>query len=258
MGRRETGVKKQAKDLNMNSKKRQATIRLREEIIAKKQIQLVKVFDTNEHEDYKDVVLGKWQNKKIVLRIGERRPINFFRDGYRGKYFVVPRLYLSSCKYNYEIEEYLAGKLFCDLLAKPKYNKIAFDNRWLATLIKAHWEFQVVVKNTRINKIVSSRKKAGKFLKPALAEIKNQNKEKVKFIINSDKYDFFWQKLYPCKWKYSADNLLAMPNKKIGFIDLAGISMRHWGYDLGWLIWPQWFAFSQDDYKQVEKHWQYL
>ena len=49
-----------------------------------------------------------------------------------------------------------------------------------------------------------------------------------------------------------------MPNKKVGFIDLVKVSRRIWGYDLGWLYWPQWYHFSSSDFKKAKEHFAYL
>ncbi|MBU1036936.1 hypothetical protein KKF32_02785 [Patescibacteria group bacterium] len=233
-------------------------VSLRNQICQKENIKVLKIFDTNEHELTKDVILGKWQNKKVVLRVGEHRLDNFFPQGYLGKNFIIPEVYLINHQENYEIEEYLPGKLFCNLLAKPKYNKLIINDQWLKRLIKAHWEFQKIVESKHLPIKYQKKDKILKFYGYAKKSISSTERIVVEKIINGKQYNFFWQKIYPCKWKYSHDNLLAMPKSKVGLIDLAGVGRRVWGYDLGWLFWPQWFNFSKSDYLKFKEHFEYL
>jgi len=234
-------------------------IEFRNEVCKKKNIELIKVFDTNEHEPFKDVILGKWQGKKIVLRVGEHRPVVFFKKGYIGKNLIIPQNYFLNIKEKYEIEEYLNGELLSDLFKKPAYNKLFLNNFWLEKLIKAHWEFQKITKNIKLKNKIKKREQIFKYFKIAKRNIINKElisscEEK----INNKKYLYFWNTPFPFKWKYSQDNLIATPDKKIGYIDLCGVGKRYWGYDLGWMFWPQWFYFSESNYGKVKEHFKYL
>jgi len=49
-------------------------------ICKEKSIKLLKVFDTNEHEPDKDVILGQWKNKKVVLHFSDfTQNLGYFR-----------------------------------------------------------------------------------------------------------------------------------------------------------------------------------
>lgn len=190
----------------------------------------------------------------MVLRVGEHRPRDFFPAGYRGKYFVIPKIYLINTKLNYEIEEYLSGRLLVEFLPRPHYNEL-IHSVWLDTVIRAFWEWQSIGRRAKLRP-VSSLRKMNEFLLPAKKFIKD--KKSVERIVKNRKFKFFWREGHPAKWKFSPDNLLALENGKIGFIDLKGASLRHWGYDLGWLIWPNWFHFGEKDFEQSQAHYNYL
>lgn len=231
----------------------QKIINLRNAICQKMGIKLIRVFDTNEHEPHKDVILGLWKNKKVVLRVGEHRPMNFFKNGYRGKFLVIPKSYLINKIENYEIEEYISGKMICEI-TKIKADRL-YQGKNLHLLINAHWEFQKIAKQINFNKF--NRKEKLEFFYQKGKKINNY-KAQADEIIQCKRYNYFWGQLYPAKWKFAPDNLILTFDNKIGFIDLAGIRKAYWGYDLGWLIWPHWFLFSNSQYRKINEHIKYL
>lgn len=233
-------------------------INFRNYLLKQYKIKLLKVFDTNTREFHKDVVMGKWKNKKVVVRVGEHRTKNFFPKGFKGKYFVVPKIYVWNDKENYEIEQFLPGTLFSDLLPKPKYNKLIVSEKWLKIIINAHWEFQNVAKKIKLPEKIDFKDKLIKYHRFAEKLIPLKNRQRVRQIVLGRNYKDFWTKAYPSKWKFAPDNLLALPKDKIGFVDLARVGKRHWGYDLGWLFWPQWFHFSKSDFLKVDEHFEHL
>lgn len=227
--------------------------------MVKESLVLIKVMDTNEHESHKDVALVKnARRQKLILRIGEIRTENFWPRGYQGKYFVAPRLYKTARleKVVYEIEEYLPGWLLSDILPKPRAAKV-LPQDILKKLILAHWEFQSSVASTQ-SSVNWSRKNLEKFYHSAKKFLEPDLNTKIKKIIYGRGYQKYWQAKYPCKWKFSIDNLILMPDGRIGFIDLARVGKRFWGYDLGWLFWPAWHHFRNSDFKNSRKHIQHL
>ena len=232
----------------------QKTINLRNKLCGQKGIKILKVFDTNEHEPNKDVVLGLWKNKKVVLRVGETRPANFLSNGFAGRYIKIPKSYLINRKEKFEIEEFLRGKMIYELSAKPRSDKL-YQEKILNLLIKAHWEFQKITKQINFSKKYK-KEKLEFFYQKGKKLI--DNKKSATEIIQNKRYNYFWTKLYPAKWKFAADNLILAQENKLGLIDLAGVRKAYWGYDLGWLIWLQWFHFSNSQYKEFDKHIKYL
>jgi len=229
-------------------------IKLRHQICVQKGIKIIKIFDTYQKEKDKDVILGQWQGKKIILRIGEHRPVDFFPDGYQGDYLVIPKIYTINKKLNYEIEQYLDGKLLFDLLQKIKTNHLLAPG-WLKPVIKSFWEWQYIGSGLKLKKI-NCRKKLEQFFNQGSHLIKHP--QIAASIINNNKYNFFWAEHYPAKWKFATDNLVALPERKIGFIDLKGVSQRYWGYDLGWIVWPAWFNFNSTEIRLHHQHFKYL
>jgi len=129
----------------------------------------------------------------------------------------------------------------------------------LERMIKAHWEFQQVAAEQLEGKLEPSwdKEKLNKFFNKGEELIELGLKLKVKQVIQQD-FDWFWQADYPCKWKFALDNLILTSDKKIGFIDLAKISKRFWGYDLGWVFWPAWHHFDKEELNRSEEHYQVL
>ena len=229
-------------------------VSLRNKVCKKKNIKILKIFDTNKHEPHKDVVLGEWDKKKIVLRTGEHRPLNFFKKGYVGKNLVIPKPYVINSKLNYEIEEFLEGKQFDNIFPKPKYNKLIIDKEWEEGVIKSFWEFQKIGKRINLKNKINTKEQIEKFYNKAKISLNRKYFDGCDNIIFGEKFSKFWKNPFPSKWKFSPDNLIALGNKKVGFIDLHNVGLRHWGYDLGWQIWPQWFKFSASDYKKANGH----
>ena len=85
------------------------------------------------------------------------------------------------------------------------------------------------------------------------------NPNKVVKLLNTEKVrSFFQDNNYPCKWKFSVDNLIVTPKNKLAFIDLAKVGKRFWGYDLGWIFWPIWFCLPIEEYESANDHLRYL
>lgn len=236
---------------------------LREYILKKENLQVQKVFDTNEHEPNKDVILVKDRSGQlIVLRLGELRTPGVFVDGYQGKYIVIPKLIkvVNRRDVIYEIEEYLEGDLVCDVVSAPKSVEI-LPKDVLLKLVQAHWEFQEVAEeqfSSILKPSWSREKNLEKFFKAAQKLINPEQQAQIEKIIRDERWKSWWRPDYPCKWKFSADNLILMPDGRIGFIDLARVSKRYWGYDLGWVFWSRWFHFADDEYKKAKEHFHYL
>jgi len=236
--------------------------KIKSAILRKYNLKLIKNFDTNEHELDKDVFLAK--NKKseyVVVRIGERRPANFFPNGYNGKHFKIPKLYYCNPpiktnidkKHNisfYEIEEYLEGNLIFDICSEEKSAKKPLPDNLLKKILQTYWEFYIAVSekalpnNWDVNKKLIKHFEKGKILM--------RDSEKIKKLINDNM--IFWNKRKPSKWKYSLDNLIMMPDGKIGFIDLFGAGKYFPHYDLGWIIWPMWFNFTSNELLKSKEH----
>jgi len=224
-------------------------------VIQQKGLSILSVFDTFEKTSgKKDVSLCKTkEGEKIILRVGEVRPQEFFPNGFTGKHLKIPKIFerhLSDIPY--ELEEYLKGPHVGELdrvsQLQGRISDILLDK-----LIAAFWEFQQIGQKVPLEK---------KFKKEKLLDYFNKAKKLIKnpdavykVIIDNEN---FWDGEYPSKWKYSLDNLIMTPDQKIGFIDNAGVGLRYFGYDLGWLIWPQWFYIETDHYSAVSKHIKYL
>mgnify|MGYP000894010256 CR=1 FL=1 len=235
-------------------------IKTRNKIIKDNSFKLLKVFDTNKHEDNKDVVLvyDPVDKKKKVLRVGEHRTTNFLYVGYIGKKIIIPKIYKinTDLKNKYEIEEFIPGKLICDLSGKSTATKL-IPKQYFDLMIDSFWEFQKVASSIQIPRHEVYNAKVQKHFKEAVKLMDDPNR--IKRLINSQKIKkFFQDNNYPCKWKFAVDNLIITPDKKLGFIDLANVSRRFWGYDLGWIFWAVWFQLSIQDYKQIDKHFLYL
>lgn len=220
-----------------------------------KKLQIVEVFDTiDKTSGEKDVSLCQTKDgNKVILRIGEIRPLVFFPEGFRGKHFVVPKVYeRQESKIPYEIVEYLKGDLVIDI-DKKQSTTGKIDPQVLEKLLAAFWEFQYAARNIKLeqkfdkSKILKHFEKA----KPLL-----ENPQTIQRHI--DQYESFWKGAYPSKWKFSTDNLIVVPDSRIGFIDNAGVGLRYFGYDLGWLLWPRWVEMETERFDDIDEHFQYL
>lgn len=237
-------------------------IKQRNKIIKENNFKLLKIFDTNEHEDYKDVVLiyDPKDKKKKVLRVGEHRTKNFLHNGYKGKYLIVPKIYsIITAEHNkYEIEEFVKGELLVNCLSKPTADK-PIDDRYLELLIKSFWEFQTIGKKINLPKQEVLTSKVKKHLAYAYKVMDGNKKQRAENLFKNKKViNFFKNSNYPCKWKFAVDNLILTTDSKIGFIDLARVGKRFWGYDLGWIFWPLWFHFPIQEYKKTKEHLNWL
>ncbi len=237
--------------------KEHPAVKIRSEIIQEKGWKLVKVFDTNQHEPDKDVVLIEDEGIQKVFRVGECQPLNFYPEGYVGEYIVIPKVFEVDTDIPYEVEEYLPGTLLCEVMPKPTAAELV-SSEWLERLIKGHWEFQEIALPLDLLKrtwsVDTHLKKYLEVAKPILDKLYADTEK----IVLGGEYDFFWEDTFPCKWKYSDDNLIAMPDNKLGLIDNVKVSKRHWGYDLGWIIWPRWFQMDTSEYKNIDAQWNFL
>jgi len=230
-------------------------LKIRKSIISKKNYKLVKIFDSVEKTSgEKDVSLCKTvEGKLVILRVGEIHPKTFFPDGYVGKNLVIPKLYESNDKnIIYEIEEALSGKMICDVDMKNHLTG-KIDEKILRKLFAAFWEFQIIARNVKLKQ---KGNKNNLFEHLKLAEPLLQSSARIKKIINDN--NDFWKDLYPSKWKFATDNLLILPNNKIGFIDNVNVGLRYFAYDLGWLIWPRWVEMKTVKFDQVDEQLIYL
>lgn len=233
----------------------------RDEILKREGLELVSVFDTNEHEPHKDVVLVEDEmGRRLVLRIGEHRTPGFLHQGYIGDHFVVPGLVkmVTETQVPYEIEEYLPGRLLFETVPTPTAAQL-FPDVIVRKLVQAHWEFQDVARGFRVlEPSWHKQRDLVKFYEKALRYLPRGTKARINAIVNDDVRNDFWQSEYPCKWKYSADNLILMPDGKLGFIDLVKVSKRYWGYDLGWVFWPRWHHFHDEEFGEAAEHFVHL
>jgi len=233
----------------------------RNQIIKKYNLKLLKIFDTNEHENYKDVVLvfDPKDKKKKVLRVGEHRTKNFLYHGYQGKYLVVPKIYKINTQKGkeFEIEEYILGRMLDTFIdKKPLVNKI-LPNQYMDLLIKSFWEFQQKDALIQIPEIETLKNKTSKHLNEAIKLIDDPGRV-INLFNNKRVIIFFTNNKYISKWKFAVDNLIITPDNKVGFIDLARVGKRFWGYDFGWVFWVVWFHMPISEFKKPTKHFNYL
>ncbi len=222
-------------------------VKIRNTIIAEGGFVLKKVFDTNEHEPDKDVCVIELEDGiEAVLRVGERRPETFFPEGYRGEHFVIPRLITSSNDPVYEIEEYLGGFEIEEVDPAPLSDSIVRSD--LQTkLLKAFWELQ---SSFTTQGLEDAERKTHKHLESAIELIPKDLHNEFREVLARN--EAFFLELFPSKWKYSKDNILLLDDGRLGLIDLVNVGNRFWGYDIGWLYWPQWFHFSIEQYRDAE------
>ncbi|MEK7167361.1 MAG: hypothetical protein AAB732_03030 [Patescibacteria group bacterium] len=220
-----------------------------------KEFKVIEIFDTiNKTSGEKDVSLCENKNgKKLILRIGEMRPLNFFPNGFKGQHFIIPKIYeRQEDKIPYEIEEYLQGKLVSDL-DKQQSVTGKIDSQIIKKLLAAFWEFQRVARNINLEQKFEKEKILKHFDK---AKSLLDNPQIIQKLI--EQYGNFWNASYPSKWKFATDNLIIIPDGRIGFIDNVGAGLRYFGYDLGWLLWPRWVEMETKRFDDVKDHLQYL
>lgn len=249
--------KKYSRDYNKIGKDNnmKPVLKQKKAIIQQKGLTILSVFDTfGKTSGKKDVSLCKTkEGKKIILRVGEVRTQGFFPEGFTGKYLRIPKIFERHLgDIPYELEEYLKGPHVGEL-DRVSQRQGRISDKLLDKLIAAFWEFQQVGQKVSLEKKFKKEKLFNYFNK-AKKLIKNSDNV-YKVIIDNEN---FWGGAHPAKWKYSLDNLIMTPDQKIGFIDNAGVGLRYFGYDLGWLIWPQWFYIETDHYSAVNKHVKYL
>ncbi len=223
---------------------------LRKKLLAELNFTLVRVFDTNEHEQEKDVCLVKDSaGQELVLRVCERRPINIYPSGFHGKHIVFPKLVQTSIKPCYEIEEYIPGTMVEDADAGTTKEHIIRPDI-LTRLFSAFWEFQEIFASVSLEPKPS---KYEKHLIPALTLLDKTRKTVVNDMVR-EHLSFFQDTSYPSKWKFSDDNLILMDDGRVGLVDNANIGLRFWGYDIGWLYWSRWFRLTIHEWQNTEVH----
>lgn len=238
-------------------------VKLRNKIIKEKNLELIKVFDTNEYEQHKDVALVEDSSgRKMILRCGEtRNSKDVFPEGYQGEHFIIPEIYQLQDKKDerFELVEYISGDMISSMEFEQGVSQL-MEKNMLEKLIEAHWEFQQVAQDKMNEKLKPTWKKENlsNFFETGKQVIDEILLRETKRIVESDKYDWFWQPNYPAKWKFALDNLILTAEGKIGFVDLAKIGKRFWGYDLGWLFWPNWHHFSEKEMQQYDKYYETL
>lgn len=234
---------------------KQELVKTRKRIIKEKNFKLLEIFDSLEKTSgEKDVSLCQTpEGQLVILRIGEIHPKSFFPNGYIGKNLVIPKLYESHSQHViYEIEEFLQGKMICEMDMKNHLlGKV--DEKLLNKLFAAFWEFQIIARDIKL-KNKSKKQNLLDHFKLASPLLKSPEQIKNIFIKNKK----FWNELYPSKWKFATDNLIMLENNKIAFIDNVNAGLRYFGYDLGWIIWPRWVEMKTAKFSQVNEQLDYL
>ena len=214
---------------------------VRDRVVEDRGLHVVRIFDTNEHEPDKDVCLVKdAEGTVLVLRTGEVRTEGVFEDGFVGATLVVPKRITWSADPAWELEEYLDAP---ELIALTDVHQSEVEER----MVKGFWEMQQAWSDVGLP---PAEQKAIEHAKGALELLTPQ--EKMRVLAAARKYETFLRGQYPSKWKYSKDNLLWLPNGKLGLIDLPRMGLRHWGYDLGWIYWPEWYTMTPEAWSDVD------
>lgn len=230
-------------------------IELRQQLLKQHGLKLIRVFDTFENTSgEKDVSLCTTElGEHRILRIGEIRPQNFFLDGYEGNLLKIPKIfYRLDGDQPYEIEEYIEGRLAYEEDPEGAVGGY-IENRLLEKLIITFWEFQVVGRTVALRSIPVLEKFEKHFEKSKHLIV---NAERVWSAVNARRS--FWEGQHPSKWKFALDNLILTPDGKVVFIDNANVGLRHFAYDLGWLIWPIWIQMQTELFMDPATQIKYL
>lgn len=218
-------------------------------------LQIDEVFDTFLKTDgKKDVLLCRRDaGERVILRIGELRSPALPIEGYEGKYIRIPKLIgMGKDPVPYEIEEYIHGSMaFQANLDEGPEGRI--HTELLEKLIAAYWEFYAFAESLPLEAKDVSEKIHTHF---EGASHLFQYADDVQNVMV--RYESFWHGQYPSKWKFSLDNLVILPDGKIGFIDNGNIGLRYFGYDIGWLIWPRWIEMKTEQYDDPLGHIEWL
>ncbi|MFH1112249.1 MAG: hypothetical protein V1712_04265 [Patescibacteria group bacterium] len=231
-------------------------LKVKKVILKKYQLVVEKDFDTfTKEKGNKDVSLCRAkQIGRVILRIGEARPADFFPQGYRGGLLVIPRLYqIVAGDIPFEIEEYIKGPYVAGAGGTSASPDGKLKPELLAKLINVFWEFQIIAADIHLEPLFSKNKILDHL---KIAEKHLENFSAVKSVVDSHKD--FWKGKFPSKWKFATDNLILTDSGKIAFIDLGHVGLRYWGYDLGWLIWPRWVEMETKYYNDVSGYIDYL
>ncbi len=200
---------------------------------------LVSVFDTNENEPEKDVVrVRQLDGKEAVLRVGERRQPDIFPNGYSGTFIVVPRILHSSAEPLFELVELLNGPLLDD---HSQNSTPLPETSRLNRIIDAFWEIQTAFTTEPLPDAPSPLEK---HIAPALTLLPGNLVTNVQKALEQHRH--FFNDVHPAKWKFAEDNLIDLPDGRLGLIDLARVGNRFWGYDLGWIYWSRWFRLPPE------------
>ncbi|MFH1430822.1 MAG: hypothetical protein ABIG71_04910 [Candidatus Uhrbacteria bacterium] len=232
-------------------------ITIRKQLLRERGWTLRRVFDTNEHEPHKDVCsIILEDGTTCILRIGEHRPPAFFPSGYDGKHIVVPRLLETSDDPCYEIEALLPGLLLSEIDPAPTADSILRPDL-LTKCIEGFWEIgSVFAKAPNLERRWNIKEKLGKHLIVARTLLTTDEQIALDALLTSTKK--FWSSRAPAKWKYSADNILLLPDGRLGLVDLAQVGTYLWGYDLGWIVWPRWLHLPLEVWQNPQPHFDAL
>lgn len=230
----------------------------RNTLIAKHNWKLLQVFDTNEHEPDKDVVLVEVGGVSQVLRVGEYRRPGFFYEGFIGQYFVVPKILFTDTAVPYELEEYIPGTML-DSMYTPANPDMMLPEYVINLSIQAFWESQIVFsKQLQLEKSWDFEKTIQKYYATVEKTLNIEQQNFFTHIFTDLQFKSFWSDMYPSKWKFSPDNLLITPDDKIAFLDNARAGLRYWGYDLGMFLWSMWFCFDDETLHKTDEYFDFL
>ena len=228
-------------------------LRERERLLQEFSLRVIHVFESSEKSGGKKDVLGceDADGRRVILRMGERRPDCFFPEGFVGQTLHIPRQFHSGgTRIPFEIEEWIEGKKIWELEREwSRRGQISPTMR--DKLIAVFWEFQRIGVQLpleqlfTIEKIQFFAREAGELLPTRAHELIKAHKA-------------FWSGSYPAKWKFATDNLILEANGRIALIDNVKVGARYFGYDLGFLIWPRWFEMGSVEGEAFEAHVRYL
>ncbi len=225
----------------------------RERILQEHGLVLETIFDTFSKESgKKDVVSATTaEGKRIILRLGERRPTWFFPEGFVGGSICIPRVIAHGGeRIPFEIEEAIGGTMM-DELDRDTEAIGKLSDATLHKLATAFWEFQKTAAPLPLESLFSLAN-AEKFLAKLDAAIAPSIR------VVAERHRGFFETLFPSKWKFATDNLILDADGRIAFIDNAKVGKRYFGYDIGWIIWPPWLHMSAEAYADVDGHLTYL
>ncbi|MBI4434183.1 hypothetical protein HY632_05405 [Candidatus Uhrbacteria bacterium] len=213
---------------------------------------LLSVFDTNAHEPFKDVSRVRTATgAERILRIGERRPPEFFPNGYSGTHIVIPKLHESSEDPCFELEELLPGTLLSAIEPVPTAHMFVRPDL-LTECIEGFWELSWMFPTQPLAPKWRREEKLLKHFAGARTLLTAEEHHRIMCVLMATQD--FWNSTHAAKWKYSLDNIILLPDQRLGLIDLARVGTYFWGYDLGWLLWSRWFHLPLEALQHPEMH----